>query len=132
MNAEQSDAAAPSVGILDTTVALVHELRETVHDQLQLVVLESERAARSLVVMLAAEVAIGTLLVSTWLCLIGAGVFALMSMGVGPALALTVAAGLTLVGVLVPYRVIRHQRRHLRFPATLASLAPSPPRGGAS
>ncbi len=131
-NAAETDVVAPAAGILDTTVALVHELRETVHDQLQLVVLESERAARSLVVMLAAEVAIGTLLVSTWLCLIGAGVFALMSMGVGPALAFTVAAGLTLVAVAVPYRIIRQQRRHLRFPATLASLAPSRPRGGAS
>jgi hypothetical protein len=124
--ATQSDALDAATGILDASVALAHELRVTVHDQLQLVVLESERAVHSLVVMLAAQVAIGTLLVSTWLSLIGAGVLALISAGLGPTLALIVAAGMTLVGVLVPYRIIQYQRRHLRFPATLASLTASP------
>ena len=119
-----TDAPVETTAILEATAALVQELRATVHNQLQLVVLESERAGRSLVVMLAAEVAIGTLLVSTWLTLVGAGVFALIGAGLGPEWALVVAAGMTLAGIAVPLRIIGYHRRHLRFPATLASLAP--------
>lgn len=129
---QQADALNETTGILQATTALAQELHATIHDQLQLVVLESERAARSLVVMLAAQVAIGTLLVSTWLTLIGAGVFALVGLGLGPTWALIVAASLTLAGVLVPYRIIEYQRRRLRFPATLASLAPPPTRAAPS
>jgi len=123
----QDESPEATVGILKATAALTQELRATLHDQLQLLVLESERAARSLVVMLAAQVAIGTLLVTAWLALIGAGVFALISTGFSPIWALIAAACLTLAGIFVPYRIIDYQSRHLRFPVTFASLKNADP-----
>jgi hypothetical protein len=120
------DPLNATTGVLQATADLAQELRAAVHDQLRLLVLESERAARSLVIMLAAQVAIGTLLISTWLILVSAGVFALIGSGLDPIWALVVAACLTLAGAFLPYRIIGYQRRRLRFPATLASLRPTP------
>jgi hypothetical protein len=115
--------AAPSM--LDDAIAVTRELRAQVHDQFQLIALETERAARALTTLVAASVAIGVLCVITWLGLIGAMVLLLISVGVAAANAMFAATALNLIGISILYRFVRRARHNLRFPATLRALRPS-------
>jgi hypothetical protein len=111
-------------GPLDDLSALRRELRDLVHDQLQLAALELRLAAHSLMTMIAAAVCIGALLVAAWLGLMGAAGLGLVGMGLEPAMALLVLVGLTLVLAGLLRVLIRHRSRDLGLPASLRALKP--------
>jgi hypothetical protein len=111
-------------GPLDDLSALRRELRDLVHDQLQLAALELRLAAHSLMTMIAAAVCIGALLVAAWLGLMGAAGLGLVGMGLEPAMALLVLVGLTLVLAGLLRALIRHRSRDLGLPASLRALKP--------
>jgi hypothetical protein len=115
---------------LGDAVELTHELRAALHDQLRLVSNEAQLVARSLATIVAAAIAIGGLLVSSWLGLLAAGTYAMMGLGFQPGVSILIGVALNLVALLVPYGMIRRRRRHLRFPATLRSLQPALRRNG--
>lgn len=134
----RSDSVEHSVehasGLLDDALLLTHELRAALHDQLCLVSSEAQLAARSLAAIVGAAVGIGVLLVSAWLGLVAAGAFALIGIGLGPVVAMLIAAALNLIALLVPWGMIRRKRGNLGFPATLRTLRPASSRdsGGES
>ena len=111
--------------VLEDAVAVTHELRLQLHDQIELFVLETERAVHALTTTIAASIAIGVLGVFTWLGLIGTMVLLLISAGVTPAMAMLAATALNLVAIVISYRFVRLTRRILRFPATLGALKPT-------
>ena len=111
-------------GLLEGVKALWFELRAMVHDQLTLAALETRRAGRSLVTMIAAGVMVAVLLISAWLGLMGAAVLWLVGVGVMPSIAMLFAVAANLVFAVLLYELIRRRSRHLQFPATLRSLRP--------
>jgi hypothetical protein len=111
-------------GPLDDLSALRRELRDLVHDQLQLAALELRLAAHSLMTMIAAAVCIGALLVAAWLGLMGAAGLGLIGMGLEPAMALLVLVALTLVLAGLLRVLIRQRSRDLGLPASLRALKP--------
>lgn len=113
-----------ATGPLDDLNALRRELRELVHDQLQLAGLELRLAAHSLMTMIAAAVCIGVLLVVAWLALMGAAGLGLIGMGLEPALVLLVLAALTLALAGLLRALIRRRSRDLGLPASLRALRP--------
>jgi hypothetical protein len=110
--------------LLGDAVLLTHELRAALHDQLRLVSYETQLAGRSLMKMVAAAVAIGVLIVSAWFGLMASGALALVSLGLGPAIAMLILAALNLLAAFVPYELIRRKSRDLGFPVTLRTLRP--------
>jgi hypothetical protein len=122
---ERSDPVEDASGVLEDALQLTHELRAALHDQVSLLSNEAQLAARSLTEMVAAAVGIGVLLVSAWLGLLTAGIFALIGLGLPPIVAMLVAAALNLAALLVPYEVIRRKSRNLSFSATRRTLRPA-------
>jgi hypothetical protein len=122
---EHNDPVEEASGVLDDAVQLTQDLRAALHDQVCLVTNEAQRAARSVVAMVAAAVGIGVLLVSAWLGLLTAGTFALIGFGLAPIVALLIGAALNLIALLVPYEVIRRKSRNLTFPSTRRTLQPA-------
>ncbi|HLF31186.1 MAG TPA: phage holin family protein [Xanthomonadales bacterium] len=119
------DRAALSTSPLDDLNTLQRELRNLVHDQLQLAALEVRLAAKSLIIMVSAAICIGALMVLAWVSLMGAAGLGLVLMGIQPALALLVLAAFTLALALLLGGFIRHRSRYLGFPASLRTLNPS-------
>jgi len=123
--APAADPGEPVVAVpdlFDDVVGLSRELGELARDQLELVALETKLAARSVMTMIAAAVAIGLLLVTAWLGLMGALIWWLVGAGVAPAFGMIVLVVLNLLAALIPYNLIRRRSRSLGFPATLRSL----------
>jgi len=106
--------------------ALSHELRALVHDQLEIVVLETRLVARTLTRMIALAVGMGLLLVTAWLGFVGAAVMTLTAYGMGAAAAMVVAATFNLIAALLLYLFLRHQSGSLGWPVTLRTLRPAP------
>jgi len=117
-------ASLSDSGLLHDAQSLWQELRGLAHDQLTLAVLETKLAGQSLVTMIAAGLMIAILLVSAWLGLLCAVVLWLVAIGVTASVAVLLAVTANVVCALILYGVIRRQRRHLQFPATLRSLRP--------
>ncbi len=105
---------------------LQREWRKLIHDQLQLAALEVRRASYSLMVMIAAAVCIGALLVLVWIGLMAATGLSLIGMGLHPVFVLLTVTALTAVPVLLLRSFIVRRSRHLGFPATLRTLKSSP------
>lgn len=122
VNNRPDSAAAAGPGLFEGAGDLLREFRGVAHDYATLAALETKRAGMSLVVMLAAGVMMAILLVSAWLGLVAAGVFALIAAGVTSWLAMLIAVivNIALAGGL--YAVIHYKRRYLAFPATLRNL----------
>ncbi|MEQ8860780.1 MAG: phage holin family protein [Pseudomonadales bacterium] len=108
--------------MLQDAGALTRELRELVRDHLQLASLETRLAARTAASMLATALALGLLLASVWLALMGAAVLTLIDYGFNAVASMAVGAGLNLVGALLLYEVLRYQSRSLGWPVTLSLL----------
>ena len=115
-------AVTPEPGLLDNAQALWHDLRGLAHDHLQLAALETQRAGKSLVTMLACAVAAGLLLVTAWLGLMAAGAVGLVALGLHPGLALMLVAALNVAAACLLFVLIRRSSRDLRFSATVRSL----------
>lgn len=122
LNDGPASAPATGPGLFEGAGGLLREFRGVAHDYATLAALETKRAGMSLVIMLAAGVMMAILLVSAWLGLVAAGVFAMIAAGVASWLAMLIAvvANIALAGAL--YAVIHYKRRYLAFPATLRNL----------
>lgn len=126
----RDDRIAHASRPIDDAVEIIHELRASLHDQLRLASNEAQLAARSLKTIVAAAIGIGGLLVSAWLGLMAAGAYGMIEWGLAPAVAVLIGVGLNLTALLVPYEMIRRNRRNLGFPATLRTLQPASQRTG--
>lgn len=100
------------------------------HDRLQLAALETQQAGRSLVGMLVAGVVAALLIVSAWLGLLSAAVVWLVEIGLMTSLAILLGVMSNLLLATLLYYFIRHQSRHLGWPATLRSLQRAAPARG--
>lgn len=112
----------PEPSVLDSVKALWSDLRGLLHDQLELVALETRRAGHSLVAMVAFGIVVGILVVSAWLGLVAVLVVWMISAGLGPILALLIAVGVNLLGAFGFVLAIRRKSHHLTYPATRRSL----------
>lgn len=119
-----AECAARATGPVEDLHALQRELRNLVHDQLQLAALELRLAAHSLMTMISTAVCIGALLVLSWVGLMAAAGLKLIGLGLQPALVLLLLAALTLALALTLRGYLRQRSRYLGFPGTLRSLKP--------
>jgi peptidoglycan/LPS O-acetylase OafA/YrhL len=71
-------------------------------------------------------------LISAWLALETAAIFALTEQGIPPGNAVLLAAVANILFALILYSLIRRKSRHLRFSATTNSLKPLPASQGPS
>jgi Putative Actinobacterial Holin-X, holin superfamily III len=117
------EAAPSELGLFDNVIALSRDVQLLAREQFDLAALEARVATRSVVVMIAAAVAVGVLLVSVWLALVAALVWLLFEFGLTPLPALLVVAASNLLAGWVLVALIRRQGRNLAFPATRRSLA---------
>ncbi|MFZ2312605.1 MAG: phage holin family protein [Methylobacter sp.] len=115
-------------GVLDDAQSLWNELRGLTHDRFRLAALETQRAGKSLVTMIVAGVMVAGLLSSAWLGLMAAAVLELVKNGIVVSSAILLAVAFNFLLALILFVVIRRKSRYLRFPATLRSLQPVPPR----
>ncbi len=114
--------------VLDDAQSLWHELRGLTHDRFRLAALETQRAGKSLVTMIVAGVMVAGLLSSAWLGLMAVAVLELVKNGIVVSSAILLAVAFNFLLALILFVVIRRKSRYLRFPATLRSLQPVPPR----
>jgi hypothetical protein len=115
-------APAAARSVFENVESLWETLRALIADQIELLVLEGQRAGGSVVTILACGMAIGVLAVSVWLGLIGAAALLLIGFGLN---AVAAMLGVTLLNLLAIYglaRTIRQRSRDLRFPASVQAL----------
>lgn len=118
---------APVDGSLTAAVATLWlGFRQRLFLQLQLLTLETQRAAQSLVHMLILALFAALLLISGWLGVLGIGVLLLKSLGLSTLLALSCVLMLNMIALLFCLKLIRLQSCYLCFPATMALLKPTP------
>lgn len=118
---------------LEDLYSLQHEIRELVHDQLRLAMLEVRLAAQSFVTMVAMAMCIGALLLLAWAGLMAAIGLGLVRLGFDPAWALLAVTALTSGLALLLAMRIQHWSLRMGLPATLRALKPATPplQGGA-
>jgi hypothetical protein len=112
--------------MLEDAQSLWLELRGLTHDRFRLAALETQRAGKSLVDMIAAGVIVAVLLIGSWLGFLAAAMLGLVAHGMVASSAILLAIVFNLLLTLILLRVIRHKSRYLQFPATLRSLQPMP------
>ena len=100
--------------------------RQRLFLQLQLLTLETQRAAQSLVHMLILALFAALLLISCWLGVLGIGVLLLKSLGLSTLVALSCMLLCNAIALLFCLKLIRLQSCYLCFPATMALLKPTP------
>jgi hypothetical protein len=120
--APDAASTADAAGVFDNVSALSRDVEQLAREQLALASLEAKLATRSVIVMIAAAVAVGVLLVSVWLALVAALVWALFGAGLTPLWALLSVAMVNLLAGWALVAVIRRHGRNLAFPATRRSL----------
>jgi uncharacterized membrane protein YqjE len=123
---DANDAAAggASAGLLADINAFWENLRGTLYDHVQLVVLEMRRAIESLISILVYGIVAGVMLAGTWLAVVAAITVWLIDTGMPVSAALLVTALLNLCGAYGVIIVIRGKIQFLTFPATVQSLKP--------
>jgi len=122
--------AGRGVGVtspLEDLGILQREWRKLIHDQLQLAAFEMRLAMYSLMVMIAAAIGIGVLLVLVWIGLMAATGLSLIDMGLQPVFVMLTVTALTAVPVLLLRGFIVRRSCQLCFPATLRALSSSAP-----
>ena len=105
-------------------------LRRQFYLQLQLLTLETQRAAQSLVNMLILALFTALLLISCWLGLLSIGLLLLKSAGLSTLAALGCVLLLNVLALLTCLKLIRRQSCYLCFPASMALLKPKAPDTG--
>lgn len=100
------------------------QARTLAYDHLQLLTLEGERVANSMVALLVSAMLAGLLMLTLWFTTLALIVTLLLHYGLAlpPTLALTMAANL--LALWLALRRCRHYSRLLRFPAIMQSLRP--------
>ena len=117
-----SEASPKPAGMIADLKSLWDDLAGLLHDRLELAALETKFAAQNLVDMIATGVMVAVLLVSAWLCLLGAMVLWLIHLGLMASVAMLLGVVVNLVLAAFLYRSILHQSQNLGWPATLRSL----------
>lgn len=102
-----------------------HQAKTLAHDQLQLLTLEGQRVAHSLVSLLICALLAGLLLLTLWFAALAQLFLLAQYLGLSAAQALGLAMLLNVLGIGLLIRRCRHYGRLLRFPATLQSLKPT-------
>jgi hypothetical protein len=120
-----AEPATPDRSLTAAVVALWFGFRQRLYSQLQLLTLETQRAAQSLVHMLMLALFAALLLISCWLGLLGIGVLLLKSVGLSTLAALCCVLLLNVLALLLCLKLIRTQSCYLCFPATMALLKPT-------
>ena len=130
--AESADTTPATAGVFSLQGDVSAELnawwqqaRTLAYDHFQLLTLEGERVANSMVALLLSALLAGLLVLTLWFMALAQIVLLAQYYGLAlaPALALTMAANL--LGLWLLLRRCRHYSRLLRFPATLLSLQPA-------
>ena len=124
--ARQNSNAPVDSSLTAAVVSLWLGFRKRLFLQLQLLTLETQRAAQSLVHMLILALFAALLLISCWLGLLGIGVLLLKSLGLSTLLALSCVLLINMIALLFCLKLIRLQSCYLCFPATMALLNPTP------
>lgn len=122
--------AAQDNSLIPAVLALWLGFKQRLHLQLQLLLLETQRAAQSLVNMLILALFAALLLMSCWLGLLGVGVLLLKSAGLSTLVALVCALMLNLLALFICLKLIRRQSSYLRYPASMALLTTKAPDTG--
>lgn len=118
--------AAEATSPLQDLGTLKTELFGLVHDQFKLAALELRLAALSLITMITCALFIAALAVLAWVGLLGAAGLALRGMGLAGSFVMLILTAMTVVLALLLGAFVRHQSRHLGFPATLRTLKTFP------
>ncbi|MBU2278832.1 MAG: hypothetical protein KKB45_08520 [Gammaproteobacteria bacterium] len=113
--------------LIDAVMALWLGLRQRMFLQLQLLTLETQRAAQSLVNLLILACLAAALVISCWIGVLVVGILALTSIGLSMLAAVSCMLLLNLFALLFCLKLIRTQSCYLCFPATIASLMPEQP-----
>jgi hypothetical protein len=119
---EEAAKAAPAVGgsvnLRGLAATALRSARDLTARVVEIAALESRVAGTALTRMAACALAAVFLALTTWGLLIAAGVYGLMTLGLGPGVALSIAAiaNLVVAGVLIA--LIPRLARRLTFPAT--------------
>ena len=121
----ESESGSPPPELLGSDVGRVlHEVRQLVHDHLELVTLEARLSVNTLLRMAVVSIITALVLVSGWLALLGSAAFGLLSIGATPAIALLfVAMANFLLAIIGRYR-IRKMSHWLGWPATQRAIKP--------
>ena len=114
--------AANDSGLIETAQALWHDVRDSLHDHVQLALLEAQRAGKSLVSIVVYGIAAAILAFCAWLGLLAAGILWLIALGLEPSVAALVAVGINLAGVAVLVVLVLRASKFLGFPATVRTL----------
>ena len=131
-NTMSTTAASSAPSLTAALMAVWLGLRQRFFSQLQLLTLETQRAAQSLVNMLILALFAALLLISCWLGLLSIGLLLLKSAGLSTLAALGCVLLLNLLALLTCLKLIRRQSSYLCFPASMALLKPKAPDTGAS
>src|SRR5215471_7774180 len=107
---EAIELHTPASSVIDDAIAMTRELRSQLHDQIELIALEAERALHAVTPTIAASIAIGVLSVFAWLGLMGSMVLMLISAGVAPAIAMLAATTLNVIAIGIAYRFVSATR----------------------
>ena len=126
-DAQGAESASPhgeaaNDGVLDSAQALWRDATAHLKDHIELALLETQRAGKSVVNMLIYAIAAALLLVTAWLGVLAALVVGLAVIGLHPGWGILIVVGLNLGGVFALYLMIRSNSENLRFPATVRSL----------
>jgi uncharacterized membrane protein YqjE len=117
-----ASAEAANDGVLDSARSLWRDFTALARDQLELALLETQRAGKSAVNMLIYALGATMLLVTAWLGVLAAIVIGLAELGLHAGFGVLIVVALNLVGAYVLYRMIRSSSEDLGFPATRRSL----------
>jgi len=123
---EAAAAGAPAVGanvsLRGLVATAIRSARDVVARLLEIAALESRVAGMALTRMAAAAMAAVFFALTTWGLLVAAGVYGLMALGLGPGIALLIAALINLVVAGLSIALIPRLARKLTFPATRRAL----------
>jgi hypothetical protein len=103
-------------GALEDVQSLWHELHGLTHDRFRLAALETQRAGKSLVIMIVAGAMIAVLLSCAWRGLVAAAVLGLVENGIVASIAIVLAVAFNLLLALILYGMIRRKSRYLKLP----------------
>ncbi len=114
--------SSPQAGVTEAVQLWWQQAQTLVYDQLQLLTLEGERVALSMVALLVFGLLAGLLALTLWFALLAQIVLLAQYSVFTAAQALGLAMIVNLLGFWFVLRRCRYYSRFLRFPATLQSL----------
>jgi hypothetical protein len=121
----ESETGSPPPELVGSDVArLLREVRQLVHDHLELVTLEARLSINTLLRMAVVSIVTALVLVSAWLALVGSAALGLMAVGVPPAFSLLFVAGANFLLAIIGWQRIQKMSQWLGWPATQRAIKP--------